>query len=173
MPDSSSLELVDGQILEKKGSILCSEVEGLIGSVIGVFLLKHPVAKVYPSSLGYTCFPDDPDKMRKPDVSVVLLSRLKQLPDPNAGYMPIPPDLAIEMLSPNDVTYKTATKLREYFAAGCFPLVWIADPSTRTVTVHPHKGHPVILTEDDEITAESALPGFRCKVSEFFPVAAL
>jgi hypothetical protein len=30
----------------------------------------------------------------------------------------------------------------------------------------------VILTEDDEITAEAALPGFRCLVRDFFPVPA-
>jgi Uma2 family endonuclease len=168
MPDNAGMELVDGQIVEKEVSTNSSEVEGIILSVIRVFLLTHPVAKVFPASLGYTCFPDDPDKMRKPDVTVVSLSRLKDLPEGDTGYMPIVPDLAVEVLSPNDVIYNVDKKIDEYFSAG-FPLLWIADPIRREITVHPLKGRPVIFTADDEITAQSALPGFRCKVSEFFP----
>ncbi len=172
MPDNSTLELVDGQIVEKDMSAESSEIELLFGARIMIFLMQHPVAKVYPASLGYRCFSDDPDKVRKPDASVIRLDRLTALEDPNPGYMPIPPDLAIEVISPNDVTYDMDKKLREYFSAG-FPLVWVADPNDRTITVRPLNGRPFILTEDDEITAEAALPGFRCKVRDFFtaPIA--
>ena len=172
MPDNATMELVDGRIVEKNVSIDSSEIELLFSFHIKAFLLQHPVAKVFPASLGYCCFPDAPGKVRKPDTTVVSLSRLRELPDPNAGYMPIPPDLAIEVISPNDVTYETDNKLREYFAAG-FPLVWVADPNTRTITVYPRGGRPVILTDEDEITAEAVLPGFRCKVRDFFPVQAV
>lgn len=170
MPGNSGMELVDGQLVEKNLSIESSEIEGLFLFQIQAYLVEHPVAKVFPSSLGYTCFADDPQKVRKPDVSVVLLSRLKQLPNPNSGYMPIAPDLAIEIISPNDVTYETDAKIEEYLAAG-FPLVWIADPRVRTITVHPLNGRPAIFTGEDEMTTESVLPGFRCKVRDFFPVS--
>ncbi len=170
MPDNSGMELVDGQIVEKEVSRDSSETEGIILAVIRFFLLSHPVAKVFPGSLGYTCFPDDPGMMRKPDCTVVLLARLKELPAGDSGYMTIPPDLAVEVLSPNDVIYDVDKRIDEYFAAG-FPLLWIADPIRRSITVHPLKGRPAIFTEDDEITAESALPGFRCRVGDLFPPA--
>jgi Uma2 family endonuclease len=169
MPNNSGMELVNGEIVEKTVSKKSSRVEVRIASLIDAYLAEHPVAEVYSSSLGYTCFPDDPDRMRKPDVSVVLLERLRGLPA-DVGYMPIVPDLAVEVISPNDLTYKIDDKLKEYLAAG-FPLVWIADPNARTITVHPRNGRPVIFTEDDEITAESVLPGFRCRVRDFFPAA--
>jgi Uma2 family endonuclease len=128
----------------------------------------RPVARVFPASLGYRCFADDPDKVRKPDVTVVGAARLAALPEPNPGFMPIVPDLAVEVVSLHDTVHDLNEKLREYREAG-FPLVWIVDPETRTVTIHPRGGRPRILTADDEIAAEEALPGFRCKVGELFP----
>ena len=171
IPDNNTLELVDGRLVEKNVCAESSEIEGLIYFAVQAFLLKHKVAKTYPASLGYQCFPDEPSKVRKPEVTVIRLERLAALPDPNPGFMPIIPDLAVEVVSTNDTVYEVAEKVHEYLTAG-FPLVWVVDPKTRSVTVHPHGSRPSILTADDDITAANALPGFRCKVADFFPAAA-
>jgi Uma2 family endonuclease len=84
--------------------------------------------------------------------------------------MPIVPDLAVEVISTNDTVGGVNEKLHEYREAG-FPLVWVVDPMSRMVTVHPHLGKPFIRTGDDELTAEDALPGFVCKVNDLFPPA--
>ncbi|HWE02083.1 MAG TPA: Uma2 family endonuclease [Tepidisphaeraceae bacterium] len=168
MPDNSTMELVDGQIVEKPVSAESSKIEGRFYFCFETFLLNNPVAEVYPASLGYQCFDGNPTKIRKPDTTVIRLDRLNKLRDPNPGYMPIVPDLAVEVISPNDVVYDVDEKIREYLDAG-FPLVWLADPKARTVTVYPRNGRPVIHTADDELTAEAVLPGFRCKVGDFFP----
>ncbi len=73
-------------------------------------------------------------------------------------------------MSPNDVWSDVVDKVREYQAAG-FPLVWIADPSFRTVMVHAAGRDPFLLAGGQTITAESALPGFSCPVSDLFPPA--
>lgn len=170
MPDSSTMELVDGWIVEKQASAESSEIEVMFGYRFRSFLERNPIAKVYSQSLGYRCFPDDPDKIRKPDATVILLERLRQLPDPNPGFMPLVPDLAVEVISPNDMVYDVDEKVREYLEAG-FPLIWVADPKARTITVYPGGGRPTIHTADDELTADPPLPGFRCKVADFFPSA--
>ncbi len=108
--------------------------------------------------------------MRKPDVTVVRIERYRALPDPNPGYMPLVPDLAVEVLSTTDVISSINKKIFEYRTAG-FPRVWIVDPIARTITVHTNPGNPVILTEEDVIDAPDALPGFSCKVAELFPNA--
>lgn len=171
LPEGNSTELVDGQLVEKNVSVESSKIEALFTSRFQIHLFNHPVAEVFPASLGYRCFEDSPDKIRKPDTTVIRLERLKTLLDLNPGFMPIVPDLAVEVISPNDIVYEVDEKVREYLDAG-FPLVWVADPKARTITVYPQDGRPVIFTEDDEITAETALPGFRCKVAEFFPASA-
>ena len=47
-------------------------------------------------------------------------------------------------------------------------LVWVVDPELRTVTVYRNDVGPRVLTAKDRLTGEPALPGFRCKVAEFF-----
>ena len=86
MPDNNTMELVDGQIVEKHVSVESSEIEGNFYFAFRTFLLSHPIAKAFPASLGYQCFDDFPNKIRKPDTTVVLLERLKKLPEPNPGF---------------------------------------------------------------------------------------
>ena len=171
LPDSNTMELVDGRIVEKQVSLESSDVELEVGSRFREYLRSNPVARAFPASLGYHCFqslPRDRDRVRKPDCTVVRAERLAALPEPNPGFMPIVPDLAVEVVSPNDTARSIAVKLREYRAAG-FPLVWVVEPDQRIVTVYPNPGKPYTLSEDDEIRAESALPGFACRVSDLFP----
>jgi Uma2 family endonuclease len=171
MPDNNTMEFVNGQIVEKNASFLSSDTEGQISTLLRTFSDRTGVAKVLPSSMGFQCFQtltDDPDRMRKPDVSVIKMDRIKKLANPNPGYMPIVPDLAVEVISTNDTVRDVNEKLHEYREAG-FPLVWIVDPDLRMVTVHPLMGKPFIRIGDDELTAENVLPGFACKVTDLFP----
>ena len=169
MPDNGSMELVNGHIVEKQASRISSKVGLLFTSHFQVYIDAHPgVADVFPQSLGYQCFADDPLKIRRPDTTVVRLDRLEKLGDDDSGYMPIVPDLAVEVISPNDIHYDVLDKVQEYLDAG-FPLVWLADPKARTITVYPRGIPPVLYSADHELTAEEVLPGFRCKVGELFP----
>ena len=169
---SRTAELIDGDVVEKPTSEASSRAEGWIGARLTAFVMENPVALVYPASMGYRvfqqAFPDDPGRVRKPDVSVVLADRRRQLAAVDPVYLPIVPDLAVEVVSPNEVWSDLVEKVREYQAAG-FPLVWIADPGFRTLMVHPTGGDPFMLTGDQTVTAESALPGFSCRVSDLFP----
>jgi Uma2 family endonuclease len=47
-------------------------------------------------------------------------------------------------------------------------LVWIVDPEAREVCVYRPGHDPYVVTENEELTGEDVLPGFRCRVSEFF-----
>ncbi len=61
-----------------------------------------------------------------------------------------------------------AEKTAEWLAAGV-RLVWIVDPSERTVTVHsPDRRSPRALTSGEVLTGERALPGFRLSVDEIW-----
>ena len=170
LPDSRTLELVNGQPVEIDVSRLSTRTEARIVRVLEGFVEQTPVAEVYTSGMIYRCFQNlavDPNRMRRPDVSVLRLDRFRAIGDPNPGMLRIPPDLAVEVLSTHDVIADVDEKLFDYEIAG-FPLVWVVNPVRRTVTVHPFPGKPFILTADDTITAESALPGFSCRVADLF-----
>lgn len=162
----SGVEFVHGRVVEKPVSIESSEIEGTIFAVLWNHASKTRSARVFPSSMGYQCFADEPDKFRKPDVSVIRSDRTASI-DPNDGFMPIPADLVVEVVSPNDLSYDITEKVEEYLRNG-FGLVWVVHPNTRTIAVHRADRSVTVLHENDEITGESALPEFRCKISEFF-----
>ena len=81
--------------------------------------------------------------------------------------MAIPPDLAVEVVSPGDSQSYVHRKVLHYLDHGV-GLVWIVDPKTRTVTEYRSRQDVRILAEADEITGGEMLPGFSCRVSEFF-----
>jgi Uma2 family endonuclease len=49
-------------------------------------------------------------------------------------------------------------------------VVLVFYPDTKTVMVHRSPSDVRILGENDELTIENVLPGFKCRVGEFFEV---
>jgi Uma2 family endonuclease len=166
MPDGDRYELVDGRLVERTMGALSSWVGWRLGHLIGNFNDRQPSGWVLPADAGYQCFPDAPAKVRKPDVSFIRLGRLpgEQLPE---GNILLPPDLAVEIISPNDLAYEVDHKVEEYLRAGV-PLVWVVNPETRTVRVHHSDRRGFVLRDTDELTGEGVLPGFRCLVQTIF-----
>ena len=86
--------------------------------------------------------------------------------DENKGF-PIPPDLAIEVVSPTDVQWRVADKAFAYLNAGTL-LVWVLEPVSKTVTVYRSERDIVLYTYPDTLTGENVVPGFTCRVSQLF-----
>ena len=99
-------------------------------------------------------------------MSFISAARLGQIPGDH-GFMPIPPDLAVEGTSPNDRLVDVFLKAKEYLDAGV-GLVWIVIPDVREVHVRTPNGKTVVLTNDDPLTGGDVLPGFACAVSDLF-----
>ena len=84
------------------------------------------------------------------------------------GHVRIPPDLAIEVVSPNDLASDLDEKVEDYQKAGV-ELVWVIQPESRTVSVYRSDGSVSRLHQDDELSGEEVIPGFRCQVRSLFP----
>src|SRR4051812_14896049 len=121
---------------------------------------------VLDSEGSYKCFAEDPRKVRKPDVSFIRRGRLpdERIPD---GHVRIAPDLAVEVVSPNDTAYEVEAKVLEYLAAGV-PLVWVVNPQARTIHIYRADGSVERLLEESELTAPELLPDLHYKVAELF-----
>lgn len=168
MPDSKNYELVDGQLVERKMGIESSWVAGRVFSRLGRFCEEHGIGWALIPDSGYQCFPHDLGRVRKPDVSFVRYGRFPGGVLPK-GWAKIPPDLAVEVVSPNETTYELDEKLEDYRKAGV-PLVWVINPNSRTVRLHRGDGSVRYLREDDELSGEDIVPGFRCAVREILAV---
>src|SRR4051812_11582475 len=86
LPDGKDFELVDGQLVERNMGSESSWVGGEIHFLLRSFLKDHPIGFVWPADNGYQCFPDDPNKVRRPDASFVRAGRLPAMPWPE-GYL--------------------------------------------------------------------------------------
>ncbi|MDE0398527.1 MAG: Uma2 family endonuclease [Candidatus Poribacteria bacterium] len=104
------------------------------------------------------------ERALKPDVAFMPTSRLDG--DENTGF-PIPPDLAIEVVSPTDVQWRVVDKAFAYLNAGT-RLVWVLDPRSKTVTVYRSENDMALLMREDTLTGENVVPGFTCQVSHLF-----
>jgi Uma2 family endonuclease len=104
----------------------------------------------------------NPDTVRGPDVSFWSRERLSEVPE---GYTPIPPDLAVEVVSPSDHYSKVQTKVRHYLTRGV-RVVWVVDPDDRSVTLYRSRRQVTILEEGDTLSGEDVLPGFSCPVAD-------
>lgn len=78
-----------------------------------------------------------------------------------------PPILVVEVLSPDDKMSKVNEKIADYLKAGV-KVVWLADPELKTVTVYRPARNHVVLKRADELAGGDELPGFTCKVADFF-----
>ncbi|MEM6560531.1 MAG: Uma2 family endonuclease [Planctomycetota bacterium] len=166
MDDAAGFELVDGVIVEKNVSIDSCDIGQVVSTIFGIYMLEHGNIRSYSSEMGFQCF-DHPNTIRKPDVSVVAINRVRELPDKLAGYMPIVPDLAVEVMSKNDRRNEMLDKVADYHDAG-FPLVWVFFPRQRQLEVHPLGGDMLTLTGEDTVPAPPCMPGFSAKVADFF-----
>jgi Uma2 family endonuclease len=167
LPDGDRYELVDGQLVEHNVSALSSVVAIKLASRLHAHCELHTPAWILGSDCGYQCFPGHPRKVRKPDVSLVLRERLSTAQLEEEGFLTIPPDLAIEVVSPNDSAYEVEQKVQEYLKAGV-KLVWVIYPPTRTVHIHRGDRSSAVVSADDDLTGEDLLPGFACRVSDLF-----
>jgi Uma2 family endonuclease len=167
MPDGKNYELVAGQLVERNMGAESSWVGGELFVRLWQHCEKHKLGRLFPADNGYQCFPYDPGLVRKPDVSFIRHGRLPgdELPK---GWVKIPPDLAVEVVSPGDLAYKLDEKLSDYQEVGV-PLVWVIYPGSRTVIVYRGDGSASRLSEKDELSGEEVVPGFRCPVRELFP----
>ena len=107
---------------------------------------------------------------RLPDLAFVAAVRMPEGGEPE-GIWPIAPDLAIEVISLNDLWEKVQSKVQEYFAAGVRQ-VWLVSWQQGTVSIYNSPTHVIILTEEDTLTSPALLPGFSCRVSDLFPWSA-
>ena len=108
----------------------------------------------------------NPDTIRGPDVFFIRADRIPSTGIPE-GFWTIHPDLAVEVVSPNETAEDVRENVRDYLAAGT-PLVWVVYPRTREVVAHTPDGLAQTYDQDAILTAPTILPGFTCAVNSLF-----
>jgi Uma2 family endonuclease len=161
-------ELVDGEIIEMTPA---GGTHGWLMVELSSRLRAHVELRgggvAIAGNVGFVLgLPQDPERVRAPDVAFVATDRLPggQLPQ---GFIPGAPDLAVEILSPNDDPVEVQQKVRDYLEAGS-RLVWVVAPRARTVTVYRPDGSARLVREPGGLEGEDVLPGFALPLAALF-----
>jgi Uma2 family endonuclease len=166
-PDlEKGFEWVDDRAVAKPMGTRASEVAGVLFLELGNHVRTHKPGHAFLSECAYQIFPLKPRQIRKPDLSFVAKGRLPNEEVPS-GNRTIPPDLAVEVISPNDIAEEFEQRVDELMSAG-LRLLWVIYPATRSAWVLRKDGADARLTENQELSGEDVVPGFTCKLSTLF-----
>ncbi len=107
-------------------------------------------------------------KMRRPDIAFVSYARWpREKQVPRAEAWNVVPNLAMEVVSPTNTADDVIDKLAEYFQVGV-ERVWVIYPSQRQVYVYASPTDVRVVAENEELTDEALLPGFRLAMRALF-----
>ncbi|MBV9880786.1 MAG: Uma2 family endonuclease [Gemmatirosa sp.] len=129
---------------------------------------QHGLGVVFADSAGFrlTIPGDTEESVRSPDAAVVLAHRMPP-DDETIGFMPLAPDLAVEIISPSARAAELQEKLADYLAAGTLA-IWALDPARWTVAVYRPDAPARYLRDGDVLDGAPVLPDFHCPVAELF-----
>ena len=115
----------------------------------------------------------DPGQVRCPDCQghISLLGEIERSdsfdhrPRVSDDFSNVPPDLAVEVLSPSDRPRFVLDKVGEYLQAGV-RLVWVIDPKRRRAAVYRSTTDVREILEDGVLDGEDVVPGFAVALAE-------
>ena len=133
---------------------------------MGSFVEGQLLGEVYAAETGFQ-IRTDPDTVRAPDVAFVRAERLQRETPTEEGYFPGPPDLAVEVVSPNDSYSDVEAKVAQWIGAGSLAVV-VLDPRRQAATVYRPGAEVVFLGPGDVLRIPELLPGWSLPLVEVF-----
>jgi len=159
--DGRKYELVDGAIRVSPAGARHGQVCVRLAIKLGSFVADRKLGHVLDSSTGFRL---PSGNVRSPDLSFVAARRFADERPPQ-GFAPLAPDLAIEVLSPEDNKRAVLDKIGEYLDAGA-RLVWVLDPQEGNAAVYRSLTSIRELKIDGLLDGEDVVPGFQCVLRE-------
>lgn len=132
---------------------------------LGQHVKAHNLGLIVAAETGFF-LAKGPDTVRAPDIAFVRRERVEATGLPKR-YWPGAPDLAVEVVSPQDTVYDVDDKVQEWLDGGA-ALVWVVNPRRRNVTVYRPGVAPVILSGDDRLEGGEVIGGFAIRVADIF-----
>ena len=161
-------ELIDGEVVQKMApslyhGILTAELIGLLRAYLHDSREGRVVNEVRHLQAGE-------QRVFLPDVNVTLKQHIPQgRRVRTVGPIPIPPDLAVEVVSPGESIGRVLERADFYMRSGT-PLLWIIDPETETITAYRPGEPPSVHRAPAVIDAQPVLRAFQLDLAALFAV---
>jgi len=163
--DIGPYELIEGRITRMSPTKhVHGNYEVNFATILNNFVRPRKLGQVQGGEVGVYIH-RNPDTVRAADVLFISNERLaKAAPD---DFLDVPPELIVEVVSPNDTWTEIRKKVKEYLGVGV-NVVLVIEPDEHTLTVFRSLSNVLELTAADTLTLEDILPGFSLPLSEFF-----
>ena len=137
-----------------------------VGIHLAIHVNENDLGEVYIAEVGFL-IGSNPDHVRAPDIAFVRREREDEVGEIH-GYFPGPPDLAIEVISPNDIYREVDEKVQDWLDAGT-RMVIVINPRRREVRLHAPQADAIVLIPGDTLDGGDVVPGWRIPVRTVFP----
>jgi Uma2 family endonuclease len=160
--DGRKYELVEGAIVMTPAGSRHGQVAVRLSARL-LAATENGRGHVFDSSTGFRL---PGGNVRSPDVSFVAAGRFpgERVPE---GFPELAPDLAVEILSPEDRAREVMDKVGELLDAGV-RLVWVIDPRGGRAVAYRSPAGAREIGADGDLDGEDVLPGFRCPLAALF-----
>jgi len=108
----------------------------------------------------------DPDTVRAPDAAFVSHEKMSTVDDTPA-YLPLAPDLVVEVLSPSDTSSDVEAKVEQWLDAGSL-IVLVADPKNETLRVYRSKSEIQVLHSGEVFSSGEVCKNWQLAVEDIF-----
>jgi len=165
--DGMRHELVRGELRTMPpGGMEQGDRSSVLDGSLGLHVRTHKLGRVFTNEPGFL-LTTDPDTVRAPDVAFIRRERIERTGVPRGYYRDGAPDLAVEVISPNDLYTEVDEKVAEWLDHGT-QVVFVVNPRRKVVAVHRPRQPVLILGMDDVLAVEDVVPGWSLAVRELF-----
>ncbi len=163
-------EYINGEVIQKVApSWYHASLVNELARLIGNYLVEHPGEGRVVTELRHVARESAP-RVYLPDIGVL---RVRNVPrdrqQRSRGPVEVPPDFAIEVLSPGDYPGRVLERADFYMRAGT-ELLWIVDPELESVTVYRPGEAPSVRRAPQGLDAAPVLPGLTIDLARLFAV---
>ncbi|KAF0247418.1 MAG: hypothetical protein FD167_3181 [bacterium] len=146
-------------------TLVTADEDATFTVALGYFVDLHDLGVICAAETGFT-LAKNPDTTRAPDLAFVSKVRIPETGVPKS-YWPFAPDLAVEVVSPNDTYYEVEDKITLWLHFGTL-IVIVINPRKRNVKVYRSLTDISIFDVGDTLTLPDMFPGFSYPISRLF-----
>ena len=160
-------EVVDGElVMSPKNDFFHGSICTRLSFALEDFNRAHKLGVILDSSTGFWMVNRN---CRAPDISFVTRERLISLGFKRSTrkFFPGAPDLAVEILSPNNTRAQIDERLKDFFASGT-QITWIINPDEECGEICHAPDKRQLIGVGADLNGEHLLPGFRYPIADLF-----
>ena len=139
------------------------KVEFRLAAIFSRYQAAHNIGEFVTGEVGFYTRGDQ-FTTRAADIAFINAERL---PEKTEGFLSIPPDLVVEIISPGNSADEIEAKTAEWFDFGV-RMVWLVYPRSERIHVFTTPKTMRVYSTDETLNVDSVLPGFSVTVAEVF-----